>query len=494
MKHFILVLVMFSLMACSAQSHLINQQWHEIETDHFRILTDSDKDDVVELAKELEKFRLAVAALSNSRLYENKLTIFAVGSDLSYRGLVDSKLKKSKGAFQATTYKDYAVVNMNRDVRYFKVNSSWARQYLFHEYTHYLLSIGIPIDYPYWYSEGYAELLSTLKFEEDNIIFGEMPVYRAYSLVNDKAMDLETLLTARRDDDLSDKEVSQIYASGWLLTHMLAGGNYIDGMNSFLDSLAQGKDPVIALEENFSTSVEEMNTRLKAYSEEGIPSYGIAYEPGFPDTIPTVKVIKKQNVISQLGQLYALSNDSVESILSLIKLLDKEDDNIDLNYSLAMAYLNEDNLDKANEVMDLQSFDKPDSLWPLFVKANWLLDKAEEQPEGKEALLTEAYYIYKGLLESGEDNSLIWYGIGMSASQLKSKPEVYTDYFRRAYYLNKRNKQARSAYFEALAESKQWQELVMRLQGLIEHTVEGEEKIELERLLEQSKGELSSDS
>ncbi len=74
---------------------------------------------------------------------------------------------------------------------------------------------------PRWYSEGFAEFMSTTRFDKDVFWIGAPAQHRAYTLLEGQGMSAEKLFATDRRK-LSDSETSELYARGWLLTHVLA--------------------------------------------------------------------------------------------------------------------------------------------------------------------------------------------------------------------------------------------------------------------------------
>lgn len=89
MRKWIFLLSWLVLAGCSSHSYLVTQQWHEVESDHFRILTNAQPDKVEDLARQLERFRIATSYLLGLSLeHEDKLTIIALRDRRSYEGMV----------------------------------------------------------------------------------------------------------------------------------------------------------------------------------------------------------------------------------------------------------------------------------------------------------------------------------------------------------------------------------------------------------------------
>lgn len=78
-----------------------------------------------------------------------------------------------------------------------------------------------PSSYPAWYVEGFAEFSGNSRVEKDGVVkYGLPNVGRAYSLLNEASLPIETLLSASVET-LPRSQIEGLYARGWLLTHYL---------------------------------------------------------------------------------------------------------------------------------------------------------------------------------------------------------------------------------------------------------------------------------
>lgn len=102
MRKLLVILGLLGLVGCSSQAHLVRQQWYEIRSDHFRVLTDSSTPEYVEvLVRDLERFRTATIHLLNYSLPDEEvLTVFALKNRASYKGIAGAEMsRKTLGLF-----------------------------------------------------------------------------------------------------------------------------------------------------------------------------------------------------------------------------------------------------------------------------------------------------------------------------------------------------------------------------------------------------------
>lgn len=494
MKKTVLSLCLLLVAGCSSQSNLLGREWHQITTDHFEIITDADPQVTAELASDLERFRVAIAALSKSELRDfDKLTIFAASDYRTYQKLLGKyAARNTYGVFFSSFYGNYALVDLMgyRDTTQGK--TYWARQFLFHEYTHYVMSVGSAIQYPYWYREGYAELFSTLRFDRDAVVFGEVPIMRGISLNRHDAMPIEKLITAE-EGRLSPKEIDQLYATGWLLTHMLSTNSaYVQQLEIFLKQQAKTDRPVDAFVKAFGVNTATLDAQLQEYMGRGIHAYSIGLD--LDNTAPEVNItaIEPDLAMARLGRLYAMSKDRAKALSDLRQLVKNPQYKLDLEYSQVSAYLVEGQLEKATALMQSLATGS-DTFWPRLVRAEWLRSQVEDNPENRQQLLTEAYGIYRELLSQDDRNAALWFGLGQSASQLMVPPHTYKKYFSEAYYLNPRFGMITAAYIQSLLESEDWQELARILPAVLDRTPDPRLRRQLQQLIQMAEMQLTVD-
>ncbi|WP_439134905.1 hypothetical protein [Pseudomaricurvus sp.] len=485
MKKLLVLVWVLSLLGCSSHARLVKQQWYEIQSDHFRVFTDASPAEVEALTQDLERFRLSTRNLLQMTQADSEvLTIFALKDRTSYEGLVGAKLaRKSLGIFYDDLYGSYALINLNGYYRYRDVTDSWARQFLFHEYTHYLMARGSTFSYPYWFREGYAEFLATAECDEmGECIYGRIPIDRATTLNRGGLLNLERLLTAT-PANTSGITVPKVYASGWLLTHklMTGGTGNRKRLSKYLHAVNTGKDPVAAFETVFQSSLEESEEEYRAYTRGALSGFSLEYTDGFGEIRTESRKVESSRAVSELGKVLALRGEE-DALQSLRQYAGSE--NIEtqmLNYSIAFAQLKreflqqaqlksdagepEDRQERSNDFIvglwqsdfDEQAFT---DYWPRLVYAESLRWQVQKNPELRQAKLTQAYNLYKNIVKQNDTVAAAWFGLGVTASQLMVPASTYHKYLWKAYTLSPQSEQAALVYMDALYEAEMWPQFV----------------------------------
>src|SRR5690606_21621686 len=87
---------------------------------------------------------------------------------------------------------------------------------LFHEYVHYLMNSHAGINFPRWYSEGFATMLASADITESSIVIGNSPPNFLWLLRLGFDASIYDLIDMKFDGTDND-----FYRSSWLVTHYL---------------------------------------------------------------------------------------------------------------------------------------------------------------------------------------------------------------------------------------------------------------------------------
>lgn len=199
--------------------------WYEASTPHFLVYADRDPEKLKAFATNLERLdraiRLMVGGGNAEMSNASRVTVFTVDDVTAVQKLYGSKL--AAGFFIPRASGSVAIVPEQGagggDLALKPL------QILLHEYAHYLMySLDPDTGYPSWLIEGFAEFNATARFGKDgSVTLGEPPLYRGISIMSDRGLPMEKLLTV--DSKTLDRgEMDAFYGRAWLLTHYLRLG------------------------------------------------------------------------------------------------------------------------------------------------------------------------------------------------------------------------------------------------------------------------------
>lgn len=215
--------------------------WHEATTRHFTVYADDSAPAVQKMADDLERLdaisRLFLKQEDVPGADANKLTIYVL-PDLEAIQRLYGRGGGNVGGFYVGRASG-SVAFTPRRAGSGGINELNPQIVLYHEYGHHFLLGNKAYAFPAWFSEGFAEFVSTARREDGKTILGSPANHRAYSLLGRYRLPVGRLFDLTRRG--SPAEIDQLYARGWLLTHyllMTPGG--VAKLNTYLAAVNAG--------------------------------------------------------------------------------------------------------------------------------------------------------------------------------------------------------------------------------------------------------------
>src|SRR5579884_2252276 len=166
------------------------QQWTEVRSPNFDIITDAGEKRGREAAQRFEQVRAAFGHIFLNVKLDTPvpLQIIAFGSNDQLRHF--APLWRGKPIDLAGFYVD------GEDRQFIALDSSSTHgwEIAAHEYTH-LLVHGAMGDIPVWLDEGLAEYFSTVKLDKGHVAYGALPSSGFYIRASGRSIKLQRLLT-----------------------------------------------------------------------------------------------------------------------------------------------------------------------------------------------------------------------------------------------------------------------------------------------------------
>lgn len=261
-----------ALMLWSGTAHAA---WYQASSKHFVVYANESPKDLSEFAAKLERFDQAarfLRGMDDPPVGDgNRLTVFVMPTI----GAVQ-KLAGDKSGFIAGFYDGRA----SGSVAFVPRRAGGESQYdlnadtiFFHEYSHHLMFQSIDRPLPEWVVEGFAEFMSTVKFERDGDIGIGTPAYhRAYGLLEGQHLPLEKLLS-NNYSKINAEQHESIYGRGWLLIHYLTFEKSRAGqLDRYVDQLAKGVPPLDSAKSAFG-DLGQLDRDLDSYINRSRLSY-----------------------------------------------------------------------------------------------------------------------------------------------------------------------------------------------------------------------------
>lgn len=281
-----------ALVAAAAPAHA---DWLRAETRHFIVYDDARDAEVRALASDLERFdgfiRLFHDAPEVDGAESNKLTVFVVPNVRMVQRLC-GKCPDVYGFYQGRASGSVAFTPRQAGDAKANPNAIDARTVLFHEYGHHFLLGAYLVAYPAWFSEGYAEFVSTMKIA-DRVTIGAAALHRAYGLMLGPRLPVTALFDPQSRKRLSGGEVESLYGRGWLLTHWIMFDEdrrakfqaYLHALNTGTPSLKAATDSfgdLKALDKELDRYLRQSTIPALVLDRSRVPEPSVAVTPLSP--------------------------------------------------------------------------------------------------------------------------------------------------------------------------------------------------------------------
>lgn len=227
------MLLVFLLIATTADARNRLDTWCEATTDDFRIISDLSRGDLQDLLRKFAPFAELVDGFMPGTSVRDprplQMVIFNNRSDFT-RLL---QVRKFAGFMQPSLTTNTLVIGPGR-------RSQDLHTTALHEYSHYLLRNRLDVSLPLWFDEGLASLLSSMKFHDETVEIGDLPRKRMAEMVQTErrgpdrrlvrwsstlnAVSLREALEAQYILDWSGERLAKFYDWSWLITHYLLLG------------------------------------------------------------------------------------------------------------------------------------------------------------------------------------------------------------------------------------------------------------------------------
>ncbi|WP_201276881.1 hypothetical protein [Microbulbifer sp. ALW1] len=416
--------------------NLAKDTWYKIDSANFQIITNGDPQAVRTLAADLERYRAVSLALLGSEGDDTKLTIYAAADRESYAGLVGEDLSEmTNGLFDTTAEGSYALVNLDGRTGERQLA---AREFLFHEYTHFLSYNGTTTHYPYWYSEGFAEFMSTMTFGPGNTYkLGAIPSERAMTLLYTSPMPLQELLRATVHNT-PDEEKGRVYASGWMLAHWLVmKSGKTEAFKGYVKDYNNGADPVKALAKNLGMSIAQLE---KVYNDQfASGQFDLAsgkVPASFKPVTPKLATLSGKQTVVELARFLVKSGYNMQNLDAMVKYAEKEGIySSELTAVQADAATRMGDFDSAAILLGRVAPSDRDNAWYKKAQA-WLWLNREINTMGRDrskTLLKKARDQFVELVNTRAEEAMNWYGLAITLEMLGYPKKQYTDMLEQAY-------------------------------------------------------------
>ena len=260
-----LVLVAAALCLPAAAS---TDQWVEIRSPHFTVITDTNEKEGRHIADQFERMRWVFHTLFPKANVDPAAPIVVVAAkNEKVFGTMEPAAYLAKGQmklggyFMHTEEKNYILLQL--DAQYEHPFAS-----VYHEYTH-LQFAPAATWLPLWLNEGMAEFMQNTEIHNKDVELGQSSVDDILYLRQNPLIPLEVLfkVDARSPYYHEEQKGTIFYAESWALTHYLMVTDYekhTQMLHTYMELVSHNEDPVSAGEKAFG-DLKKFQNALEAY-------------------------------------------------------------------------------------------------------------------------------------------------------------------------------------------------------------------------------------
>lgn len=248
------------------------EQWIEVASQHFNLITDSSDKQGRETLDQVERMRWLFHAIFPKANVDPPLpiTVIATKNRKGFQLLEpEAYLAKGQvdlaGLFLRTPDKNYIILRLD-------AQGEHPFATIYHEYTH--LQFSDAHDWmPLWLNEGFAEFFQNTDIRSKEALVGRPSVEDILFLRQNSLLPLPTLLKVDSNSPYyhEEQKSSVFYAEAWALTHYLEVTDHekrTNQMGNYLTLVHQHEDPVAAAEKAFG-NLKQLQTSLEGYIRAG---------------------------------------------------------------------------------------------------------------------------------------------------------------------------------------------------------------------------------
>ncbi|WP_152616251.1 hypothetical protein [Sphingomonas sp. ERG5] len=419
--------------------------WLQARSKHFVIYSEASDANLHDFATRLEQLDAALRALSRSPdrdgVEANPVTIFLLPNIDAIRTLYSNRpsevggfyLPRAEGSVafaplstaERTGLRDHEIVQ----------GALSPTVILYHEYGHHFLLGHFTAAYPSWFSEGYAEVVSTATVKGNEVVIGNAANHRAGSLFSGKSLSIEQLLASSQQRMTAD-QVAEVYARGWLMTHfVMFNDERVAKFSAYLKLLNSGTPSLDAARQAFG-DLKQLDHDLQKYLSSRLPGKLIKLDDVPSITIETVSEGASAMMDARMRSARGVDSERAKKVFAQGKSVAARypDDPVVQTWFAEMAYDAGEEL-AAEAAADRALARDPKSIPALLYKARVLLRRAEAaKADAKTWSAARNWVVKANHVDPNNAPALLLYYFSFQHQGTPPPPSAITG-LRKAFYL-----------------------------------------------------------
>jgi tetratricopeptide (TPR) repeat protein len=346
---FLLILVATS----SAWARDTNENWVEVRSPHFVVLTDSGEKQARRVADQFERVRSVFHVLFPKANVDpaSPIVVMALKNKKGFQALEpEAYLGKGRldlaGLFVCTPDKNYILLRLD-------IEGEHPFATVYHEYTHLL--IGKAGEWlPLWLNEGLAEFLQNTEIHDKNAQVGEPSSDDILYLRQHRLLPLTALLRVDVNSPYYHEEQkgSVFYAESWALTHYLEMTDRMQQthrLSDYAQLVSQSHDSVLAAQQVFG-DLNVLQKTLDSYiSRSSFKYLTIPATTSVDDAAFKVRALKLPEANAVRADLLAYDERTKDARALLDVVLRDDPDNVLAHETMGYLEFRAGNLEAARK-------------------------------------------------------------------------------------------------------------------------------------------------
>ena len=267
-----LALLSVFLIASSSFASAAPEQWFQVTSPHFTLITNSNDKQGRHLLDQFERMRWMFQTLFPKQRVDppNPIVVIAVRNRAGFQ-LFEPEAYLSRGQlnlaglFLRTPDKNYVLLRLDGE-------GDHPYATIYHEYTHLQFSSADEW-MPLWLNEGFAEFIQNTEIRNKDVAIGEPSVDDILYLRQNNLISLATLFKVDYTSPYyhDEQKGSVFYAESWAITHYLEISDKEKGthkLSNYIQLVSQHQDPLVAAQTAFG-DLKQLQQALENYIRAG---------------------------------------------------------------------------------------------------------------------------------------------------------------------------------------------------------------------------------
>jgi Flp pilus assembly protein TadD len=390
MRTFIRALIFLLIFGVCAP--LFAQQWNEVRSPNFVVLTDGKISEGRDVALRFEQMRGLFGAI----FHRTKVNLTVPLTIIAFRN--GRELRENGPIFNGKTVELAGYFQMGEDRNFIALDLSAPNGWdtVFHEYAHLLLNSNYPATQP-WFDEGFAEYYSSMKIGKE-VEIGYPPKSAAIFSQSTNLIPVVDLFSVGHDSKVyneSGDRRSLFYAQSWLVMHWIFDNHKLPEAAKYFELVKVRKTPIPdAITQAFGVPPKQFDRILSDYLRAGRGNVTRMPLPVSVDpatfTADKVSDVRARAVLADLH--LHMRERREQAVGEFQKILEEDPNNETAQKGLAFSYIWKRDLDNARphlqRAVELNSRD-PRVHYYLAVVLNQGSQTAVEADSGVQSIIFE---------------------------------------------------------------------------------------------------------